>query len=173
MFFLTVLVLSFNSCKKIDKLTQFDLDYDESITIPSVLGINLPFNIYSPDIKTNTESIFEINNTKKDLVEQVNILKLVLKHRSPEKGDFDFLKGITIFISAEGVDEIKVAWKDNIPDDIGKTLELELTDANLKEYIKKDEFMLRVETITDKIILSDQDVDIQTSFFVDAKILGV
>ena len=50
-------------CKKIDKLTQFDMNYDQTVVIPSSTGVNLPFNIFSPDVQSNSETTFAINDT--------------------------------------------------------------------------------------------------------------
>ena len=33
------------ACEKISELTQFTMDYEESIVIPSTIGLNLPFNL--------------------------------------------------------------------------------------------------------------------------------
>jgi len=49
---------------------------------------------------------------------------------------------------------------------------LETTGTDLKEYIKADEFKLRVNTITDEVIATDHQIDINSVFFVDVKILG-
>lgn len=45
------------------------MEFDETIVIPSSAGINLPFDILTPDLEINSELIFEINDTRKDLVE--------------------------------------------------------------------------------------------------------
>jgi hypothetical protein len=62
------ITLSVLGCKKIDELTQFDMEFNETTVIPSTIGINLPFNIFTPDIETNSESTFEVNDTRKDLI---------------------------------------------------------------------------------------------------------
>ena len=48
-----------------------------------------------------------------------------------------------------------VAWKDAVPADAGVTLNLDRSDADLKEYIKKDKFTLRVNAVTDEFLASD------------------
>ena len=170
--FITVTIMM-GGCKTIDKLTQFNMDYDATVTIPSTIGINLPFNLWTPNIKTNSEETFQINDTHKDLIEQIVLKELKLNITSPQGEDFSFLKSVEIYISAEGLDEVKAAWKYDIPDDVGASITLEPTDADLKEYIKKDEFKLKITTVTDELILMDYDVEVKAKFFVDAKILGI
>ena len=56
-------------CKKIDRLTQFHMTYNESIIIQSSTGTQLPFTVFTPDIQSNAESTFAVNDTRKDLIE--------------------------------------------------------------------------------------------------------
>ena len=173
-FLLLLIGVSFYSsgCKKLDKYTQFNMAFDDSVVIPSSTGINLPLNILSQDVETNSESTFEVNDTRKDLVEEINLTALELTILTPSAEDFSFLKSITIFLNAEGLPETKVAWNDNVSSTVGKILSLEVNSADLKEFIKKDKFSLRVNTITDEILTSDYSINVHSVFYVDAKILG-
>lgn len=166
-----LLLVSFFGCKKIDKLTQFNMAYDESIVIKSSTGINLPFNVLTPDVETNSESTFELNDTRKDLIEEIRLKKLTLSISSPANADFSFLKSISIFISAEGQKEEKIAWLLDVPAD-AQTIDLILTGIDLKEYLKAPKIALRLNTETDELLTSDYTIDIHSVFYVDAKILG-
>jgi hypothetical protein len=170
---LSLIIFTGSSCDKIDKLTQFQMAYNASVVIPSSTGINLPFNLFTPEIESNAESTFSVNNTRKDLIQEIKLTKLDLSITSPSNGNFKFLKSITIFISAEGLSEIEIANKNDIPDNVGAFLSLDTKDVDLKEYIKKDQFKLRLNTITDEIIASDHHIDVHSSYFVNAKILGI
>lgn len=167
-----VIVISIFGCDKIDKLTKFDIDYNETVVIPSSAGIALPFNVLTPDIETNSESTFEVNDTRKDLIEEIVLTTLDLTITSPSNADFSFLKSINVYISAEGFDEVKIAWKDNVPSDV-TVLTLDVTGVDLKDYIKADKFSLRFNTETDELLASDHEIDVHSVFFVDAKILGL
>lgn len=172
--FLMVFALLFASCENLSKLTQFKMDFSESVTIQKSVPFDTPFSFFTPDIETNSESAFAVNNTSKDLVEQIKLTQLKLTLKSPSDGDFGFLKSISIFVSAgSDLPEIKVAWKDNIPVTAGKELVLDVTDADLQEYIKKDSFKLKLNTVTRKILGSDHQIDLYTEFLVDVKVLGL
>ena len=170
--FLLLFVATLTGCKEFDKLTQFEMAYNETVTIPSSSGINLPFNIISPDIESNYESEFAVNDTRKDLVETIYLKSMKLIVNSPSNGDLSFLKSVAIYIVADSLPEIKIAWKENIPDTVGSEIDLETSNDDIKAYIIKDKFMLKVNTVTDKIITSDYEVNINSVFWVDAKILG-
>ena len=164
--------ISLSGCKKIDELTQFEIDVDTKVTIPATADINLPFDVSSPDIPTNSYSTFAANQTRKDLVDEIVLKKFDLSLKSPQNGDFGFLKSIEIFIEASGLPELKVAWAENLPESVGNYLKLQTSSADLKEYIKLDEFSLRVKTVTDEVITYDHEIDVLSTYFVDAKIFG-
>ena len=166
----SIIVLS-SSCNEIDKLTQFEIDYNESVVISSATGIDLPVNIYTPDIESDADSKFEVNDTRKDLIEHISLKSMQLSITAPDGEDFSFLKSIRIYISSEGLDEMEIAWKENIQEEI--VLDLETSEVDIQDYIKQDSFSLRLNTVTDEIITSDYHIDVKSVFFVDAKILGI
>ena len=169
---IAVILPFFASCKELDKLTQFEMDYETSVTIPGTLGINAPVDLITPEIETDSESKFSVNNTRKDLVEEIVLREMTLTIVSPQNEDFSFLNSIRIFINAEGLDEKQIAWKDPVAESASNVIALETSQEDLKEYLVKDQFSLRVRTKTDEIIAEDHEIKIQSVFFIDAKILG-
>lgn len=165
-------LLLVTSCNELDKLTQFTIDYDSSVTIAKTAVIDLPVTVFTPDVDTKSDSEFEINDTRKDLVEQIILEQMKMTITSPDGQTFSFLDKIIVLIEADGLDEIVIAEKD-VPENVGNTLDLETTGQDVQKYIKKDAFRLYVKTITDEIISKDIDIDIRSKFFVNAKILGI
>lgn len=163
----------FVSCDKLDELTKFDMEYSQRATIPSSTGVNLPFDIFTPEMETNSESTFAVNDTRKDLIEEITLTELELFIVSPDTADFSFLNSIEVYISADGLEEILIASLDEVPEEVGNRITLNTSDADLKEYIKKDEFSLRLNTVTDELMSTDHELDVNSTFFVDAKILGL
>ena len=170
---LSLLLLVSNSCKKIDQFTQFSMDFNNEIVIPSSTGISLPINLLTPEVETNSESTFEVNDTRKDLIEEIRLTSLILTLNAPNNADFSFLESISVYMNAQDLPEVEIAWKDDVPDNAGNQISLIVSNEDFKEYIKKDEFSLRVNTITDEILTSDHQIDIASNFFIDAKILGL
>jgi hypothetical protein len=167
-----VILLLMIGCKAVDKLTQFNMDFNSSVVIPVPSGIDLPSNINTPDVVTNSESTFAVKDTRKDMIEEVKLTSLQLTITLPSDGNFDFMKTINVYMSAEGLPETKIAWKENISNGIGSVLELDTSNEDLKEYIKKDKFVMRLNTVTDELITTEHHIDIHSVFFVDARILG-
>ncbi len=166
-------VVLFSACDKVDELTKFDMDYNTSVVIESAANINLPFNVFTPEVETNSESEFEVNDTRKDLIEEIKLKSMRLNVTGPEGEDFSFLESVEIFISAEGLEEVQIAAAVEIPEETGASLDLDISDIDIQEYIKKDTFNLRLNTVTDEVLTEDHTIDVQTVFFVDAKIFGI
>jgi len=171
--FVICLFALITSCDKLDELTKFDMEYSQRATIPSSAGIDLPFDVFTPEIETNSESTFEVNDTRKDLIEEIKLTELEMVIISPDGADFSFLNSIEVYISADGLEEIKIAYLEEVADDAGSVITLDTSDTDLKEYIKSDEFSLRLNTVTDELMSTDHELEVNSTFFVDAKILGL
>ncbi|MFC4634290.1 hypothetical protein ACFO3O_10250 [Dokdonia ponticola] len=162
-----------NSCDVVDELTKFDLTYDTNIIIESSTVLDLPINIISPEVETNSEQEFDNNNTRVDLVESIKLRRLKMEIITPDEGDFNFLNEIRIFIRADGFEEILIASAITIPENNSKTLELDIENIELLDYVRQENYTLRTETITDEVISENHQINIETVFRVDAKILGI
>lgn len=171
--FLSVIMTLVGSCDKIDELTKFDVEYTTSFTVPSSSLIDLPLDITTPETTTNSESTFENNDTRSDLVESVKLTELRLDLITPSDGDFNFLNEIEIYITADDLPEVLIASRVDIPANNSRSIELEVENTELKEYIKKETYTLRTRTLTDETINGDHQIDVFTKFRVDAEILGI
>lgn len=152
---------------------MFDVEFTTSFTIPSSSIINLPFDIATPETTTNSESTFENNDTRSDLVESVRLRELRLDLIAPSDGDFNFLNEIEIFITADGLPEVLIASDLDIEPNDSRSLDLDIEDVELREYIVQDTYTLRTRTITDETINEDHQIEVFTRFRVDAEILGI
>jgi hypothetical protein len=173
---IVLLVFVIAGCKKgediIDSFTHFTFETDYVAKVPAnpIPGVTLDF--VTPDIDTHSDDTFIANHTRADLVEEIKMQQLNLEVKTPVGGTLDFLKSVTIYARAEGLPEVKVASKDVVPDNVGPTLMLDVTDADLTEYFKKPKYQLRIRVTSDKAVTEDYGVNAHGVFFVDAKVLG-
>ena len=80
-FFAFVFLIS--AFEKINSLTLLNIDYSDIDVILSTTYINLPLSVLSPETTTNSEIEFTINDTRKDLIEQIKITQLLSLWRDP------------------------------------------------------------------------------------------
>ncbi len=172
LFVVIMLAVAFAGCRKADRLTQFYLDYDTKVVLQSGSAINLPISLFTSDVETNSESEFAVHDTRKDKIQEIRLTSLVMAITSPSGQEFDFLKDVEIFLDADGLSETLIAHRYNIGNAVGATLTLDTENHDLKEYIKKDSFTLRVRVVTDESPVHDIEMNVNSVFFVDAKVIG-
>jgi hypothetical protein len=140
-----VLLIFTGACEKVDEFTHFTMNYNSQVTIESSTVIDVPIQLQTPEIESNSESKFEVNDTRKDLIEEIKLQEAKLTISEPSEGDFGFLNDISLYINAGGLDEQFIAGKEDIPDDIGADLQLDVKNIDIQEYIKKMNFYLKLK----------------------------
>lgn len=160
-------LFALSSC---EKLTNFNLSFQQSITIPASTEINLPFNISTPEIESNSTSVFELNDTRVDLINEIKLSALTLSIISPEGEDFSFLNDLELFLKAGDLEETRIAWKENI-DGSQTSITLDLSDANLRDYMSLENFSLRLNSTSDELLTQDHEILIESEFQVDARLI--
>ena len=159
----------FASCEELTELLSFDINHSQTFTMPA--QFLLPgSDLISPPVTvtSNSAESFKNNNTRADLVKDVTLSKLVLTIQDPASEDFGFLKDVEIFIDADEVDEVKLAYLNNIPANAGKTLELTATGAKLDKYIKAPSFTIRTRATVDEAVSQDVTIKTDMTFHVTA-----
>lgn len=165
---LIAVLLIFNAGCKRDKLTiAFNITDSFDFTFNSGGIINLPFDILTPDITTNSESEFEQNDTRADKIKEIKLNELRMSITSPDGKTFSFLKSLEVFISAEGLPEKLVAYAYDI-NSTASVLNLDCSNENLADYIKKANYKVRVKTVCRETTSQNVDVNCFVLFRVKA-----
>ncbi len=172
-FILLITVVLLNSCDFLSSLTEFDLPYETSVTIPMTLATETPLDIATPAINTGIEAAVEKYDTGMDLIDEITLSSLTLTVTAPDSGDFGFLSSIEIFIAADSLDEVQLAFDTAVDDNATADLELETSTQDLQDYIKSNSFSLRFRVISDETVLEEQEILMNAVFRVDAQILGL
>lgn len=160
-------------CNWLNSLTKFPIDYSSSFVIPQGIPANIPYDIYTPKFATNSAKYFKDNNTNSDLIQSCTVKSLQGIVIQPSEEDFSFISDIRIFIVAKDLYQKELAFKNDIPDNIGDTLDFNIQNVELLEYIKKDSLSLRVQVLTDRVNTAPLNTKLKVQFIVDAKILGI
>jgi hypothetical protein len=161
------LFLFLTSCNAVDDLLTFTISNNASIQIKSTSPINLPSEIVTPDVTTNSSAEFKNNNTKASLVKDVKLKSLQLTITDPDGKTFTFLKSIHLYISTTDSDEIELAYQDNI-NSTSNTIDLISTDARLDQYIKADQYKIRTKVTLKETLTKDVTMKADMKFRVTA-----
>jgi hypothetical protein len=157
-------------CKSIDKLLTFTVTDQTSFRVESTSPLNLPFEILTPDVTTNSSQKFENNNTTSALVKDVKLEELRLTITNPSTKTFSFLKSVYIYISTTQSDEIQLAYLDNISS-TNSTITLITTQEKLDKYVKSSSYKLRTKIVTSESLSQPVDVRVDLKFKVTAQSL--
>jgi len=164
----TVFVSIFiSSSNAVDDLLTFTISNNASIKIQSTSPINLPSEIITPEVTTNSSAEFNNNKTKASLVKDVKIRSLKLSITDPSDKTFTFLKSIRLYISTANSEEIELAYADNI-NVSSNTIDLICTDKKLDEYIKADSYKIRTKVTLKETLTQDVTVKAEMKFKVTA-----
>ena len=148
-------------------MLTFTFSDETTVTIPSASPVETPFDIPTPEINSSAQQEFDNHNTNANLVKDVSLKEIELTITSPDGKTFSFLEDVSLFISTEGEDEVKIAYREDIPAD-AESIALETTDATLDPYIKAESYSLRTEATTKELLTKDVDVRINLDFEVTA-----
>ena len=166
-----------NSCKKVDELTHFNKSFDFTETLPPFPIINEePLAIPFP-VETNSAETFDEYNTSPDLIEEVKLTEASLQILTPMGANFSFLKSVSFYLDDDDAngdfEKVLIATKENISNDIGATIDLEIVDQDLSDFIVKEDVIIWIEIATDEVVTEELELKIFTNFFIDAEILGI
>ena len=168
LFLLFLIPVSLSSCKKI---TEFRIKDSSEFTVPKTASLGVPLFIDTMSVSTSSAFEFKSNGTDTKHIKNIRLDQLRLTITNPSGQTFSFLESIHLYIYAEGLPEVEIAYLDNIPNTVGNTIDLVTTGAELDEYIKKDAYKLRVKTETDELLSQDVTIQSEMSFLVRAKLL--
>lgn len=160
------------SCKKtkekVDEVTEFDINYSTNLSVPSnTIALNAPVDFTTPDVPTQSNAKFLENKTAQNLVDEIKMTKFNV---SVSSGNLDFLKSLTIYIKASGMNEQTVATKTVIPTGVS-SVALDLSDVNIKDYIFQSNIQFRVTITIDASTLNGQSLKLDETVHVKATVL--
>ncbi len=165
-FFLAFFLLAiFSGCNKAG--VNFLISNQADFRVESSSPLNLPFEMGTPDVTTNSSQEFQNNNTASNLIKEVKLEELKLTITSPSGKTFSFLKSVQIFISTNSSDEIELASLDNIAT-TATSISLTTSTQNLDKYVKASSYKLRTRVVTKETLTQAVDIRAAIKFRIKA-----
>ena len=162
-FLLFMISIVLQSCEReVDypfKETRFEVSEFLMFEIPSVLGINLPWQIPFLETPIPFSTSAGTTNPHIDLVRDIKLQDLRLEIIYPVNQSFSFLESIEIYISTDLLPEIRLAHHYHVDDDIGSVMHLVGEGDVLDDYMKGGTFDMRVELVADELIFSNLEIE--------------
>ncbi len=168
LFFSILTSLILTGCKKGG--VSFTIADETTIRVESTTPLNLPFELTTMDVTTNSSQEFENNRSSSSLVKEVYLDELKLTITSPSGKTFSFLKTVQIFISTGNNDEIELASLSNIAS-AAQSITLNVSPQNLQKYIKASSYKIRTTVTTKETLTKAVDIKANMRFKVTAGLL--
>jgi hypothetical protein len=162
-----VVMLAVSQCKEVDDLLTFTISNEITITVPSNSPLNLPVELVTPEVTTNSSQSFANNNTEASLVKDVKLQELKLSIQAPAGKTFSFLKSVQLYISTSQSNEILLASLDDIPAGVA-SITLTPTKEKLDVYAKSSSYKLRTAIVTRETVTQNVEMKADLKFKVTA-----
>jgi len=160
------------SCKKIDQFSQITIPFIRTVSIPATSEENIDLDISTPEISTQENFLSQNIDLENERLESIYLNTLSLIIDSESQMDLEYLEMIELYILSDDLGEEKIAWKTDIPADVGKDLELDVSSLDLTAYILEESIRFRLVGATHQAIAEDHELTIDSKFIMDLKILG-
>lgn len=154
-------------CKLIDELRTFNLNYTVNFAVPSSTIIDLPLNLPTPSVTTDSEQRFDDEGVESAWIESVKMTGLTCTITAPEGEDFSFMEKIAIYMNATDQSEVLIASLDPVPETSGNSIVLEVSGVDLYPYISQNSFSLRTSVTTDESMT--QNIDVAANMIMEVK----
>ncbi len=171
------IILILLSCKKerIDdrvtfKNTIFEFSDEMEFNFPSIIGLNIPWILPSIDITIEFPQEVGYTDPLINGVENILLKSMNAEILSPSNEDFSFLKSLTIYITAPGLPDVELAHVYNLPANPGSLIELVPAGNILDNYVKRDDYKMKIEVTADKLML--QDVKVNASLILEVTLIN-
>lgn len=163
---ISILLVTFTSCKKIKKLTNFYLDYETEINVNTSQQLNNDFSIWTFKIQKDSITAFSENNSNIESTETVELYSLGICLVSPENGNLDFIDKVEVLINAVDQEQKKIAWIDSNPTKGLTSFKLNISDDDIKAYVIDNQFVFHIYIVTNTNINIDNLLKLKSSFFI-------
>lgn len=149
-----IIVLSFNGCKRLDKLVSFNLAVENQFVVPvfpdtvltDLFVGNEIFSYLTDNLRFSNEKEFEKNKTFPTRVESCEIQAITLSIDSGSISNFNKIKNIELYIGGNiGGNEVLIGKEELIQSGQGSiTFIPSITNDQFKDEIRRDLYKLRL-----------------------------
>jgi len=171
---LSILFLGLSACEKIDRFTQFSIDYSTSFDMPVDTITQTPLDLGTFTLGSDND-IFSEYETSKDLIDKATLknIKLSINNtNNTSTQNFDFLTDLEIYLLADDLPTLRVAWKNDMQNSGENSFELDHLSDNLADYFKKDKVKIKILAKTDEVLSQPVTIDVKLSVYLNAQLLG-
>lgn len=155
-------LLFLGSCATVQSIIKSTFPYTATVVIPTSAKANTTTSAKSPATSFDEG----VGNEKgSEYIKDVRIANAKLISTNPRTQSMGVFKSIKLYISNAGTDEVMVASRNDIGENIGTELILDIDNSRfLDKYIKGNSLRIRVEYVLRKAVSTDVSVRASLNF---------
>jgi hypothetical protein len=154
----------FSACDDVS-LLSYDLDLKTAIiVIKQNADPNATIELLSGPVNPADE--MDKKGVNKDLIKKSKVKSVTIKLLTPETGNFDWAKEVSVYVTADGKSEKLIATTNDVPDGI-QSLTVNTENVDLVDYLQDGIFNFKVVSINDQEIPVDHEAEVSAVITVE------
>ena len=168
--YLTIIAIVLISCKKIDKLTNFYFDISQEITFYTGDEPGSTIDVWTFNVLENRDTLYKENNSNVYGTNRIAISKMKLSSSDTLDNNMEYIESIEVFITANDMQEKKIAWLDKLPEEIKTSISLDFSDDDLKDYIVDKDYAKNIRIINKSTINIKASIDFSYTIYINSNL---
>ncbi|WP_316842991.1 hypothetical protein [Pedobacter gandavensis] len=161
----TIVMLS--SCATVQSLIKSSFPYNANVVIPA--GSKSNTTISTSSAATSFDQVFG-NQNGTDYVKEIRIASAKMEASNPASKSLGMFKSVKLFVANENGEEIMVASRSDVQQNIGTGLVLDIDNSRfLDNYVKGTSLRIRMEYVLREKTTTDISVRVSLSFSTSPK----
>ncbi len=84
--------------------------------------------------------------------------------------NMEYIESIEVFITANDMQEKKIAWLDKLPEEIKTSISLDFSDDDLKDYIVDKDYAINIRIINKSTINIKASIDFSYTIYINSNL---
>ncbi|HEY4652059.1 MAG TPA: hypothetical protein VIG72_11630 [Pontibacter sp.] len=164
---LLLMLVAAVACDSLDEQFTFYLNRERELVIAPNIAAGKPTELAPITILTRADTTFRSHRTRAELVKEITLDKFVLSIKDSSGTDFDFLERVEVFMSADTLAEVRVAYLEDVPANdttLNFAINLNLTNARVDDFLKGEKYTIRTRAVLRKSVTKDVKVTANARF---------
>lgn len=161
--------LIISSCEKTKVDVEFKLDVANIYFNIDTTSLSGDISFATTTFNSELQKKLDENNANMDEVESIEISSASFTMINPGTQNFDPIDKVYAYLSASGLSEVRVAYRDPVPDGV-TVFALDGDAGNYKEYLKQSVVTFRASGFTNAPNVERDSIQAKITFKIQAKV---